>query len=142
MSRTSGIDFKFDKPIIVRSVVEALLDAGAQINDDGWLSFLLDNSVLFEWHRQPYGQLADILKRIGQATEPVTVGFVLFLDDHSAGGDMLFSADREMIIFSASINKRKIEGSETFADLGWYINKLVPILEPFGLCEITAKDYP
>lgn len=142
LSRSVDIDFQFATPMVVSGLLNELVTAGCSLSYRGQVSYVFDENQMFDWLRVEDSRVGDLLVQ-ADALPPnlVTVGFTILLDVPSeVGGDLLFQPGRSEVSFVASINRRKLTRSSKFTDLGWYLNRLIPVLEPLGLAGIQARD--
>ncbi|MEV6825989.1 hypothetical protein [Amycolatopsis sp. NPDC051102] len=141
LSRSADIDFRFAAPVVVSGLLNELAAAGCSLSYRGEVGYVFDEDQMFDWARAEDSRVADLLARADALPDSMTVGFTILVDVPSeAGGDLLFQPGRAEVSLMASVNRRKIARSAVFTDLGWYLNRLVPVLEPLGLVEIEAKD--
>lgn len=141
MSRSVDIDFTFEWPIRVPVILRAMLSHEILFSRNGLLGYLLDEDGMYEWREVPDSRLADVMERMDRAHQrDVTVGIVAYLDDFPHGGDVIFHPDRLSVSFIVSINKINLPNGSRFCDMGWYLQRLVPVLETFGLSEIKTSD--
>ncbi|MFG3116775.1 hypothetical protein ACGF4C_20545 [Streptomyces sp. NPDC048197] len=134
------IDFTFAAPLDPRTAVNGLLEAGVSVNYEGLLSYVLDRDGMFDWKRVDISRLADVLDwasscEFGGATFGISIIF-----DGDRGGDLLFLPERKELSFLVTINRKTLTPLSKFCDFGWYLRRLVPVLEPMGLAEIELRD--
>ncbi|MEU1518524.1 hypothetical protein ABZ490_41355 [Streptomyces sp. NPDC005811] len=143
MSRTVDIDFTFGEAISVLDALDALLGSGLRMPSDTEVLYLLDEDGMFEWQKAPASDVDDVISRLADKQwEDRVVGMTLLLPDGPHGGDLLFHPGRTSVSFVVAVHPRLLSGSSRFCDLGWYLERLVPALEPLGLAEIEARDTP
>ena len=143
MSRTVDIDFAFRGPISVSEALRALLDAGLRVPSDAEVSYLVDEDGMFEWQKAAVSEMEDVITRLeDKRWEDRVVGMTLLLPDGPHGGDLLFHPGRTSVSFVVAVHPRFLPGSSRFCDLGWYLERLIPVLEPLGLSEVEARDTP
>ncbi|MFI8854660.1 hypothetical protein ACIGW3_31260 [Streptomyces sp. NPDC053499] len=141
MSRSADIDFTFAEEVGVYAGVHQLLQHGACFDFEGAVSYVLDEDGMFDWRRTDVERLGRVVELAAEADRSATTfGITGILDRHGTGGDFLFQPGRKTISFAAEVNRRVLSGS-TFCDFGWYLRRLVPVFEPFGLCAIEASEY-
>jgi hypothetical protein len=141
VSRTVDIDFTFAEPISVSEVLHALLSAGLRAPSDAEVPYLIDEDGMFEWQKATASDLYDVISGLADKRwEDRVVGMTLLLPDGPHGGDLLFHPGRTSVSFVVAVHPRLLPGSSRFCDLGWYLARLIPVLEPLGLSEIEARD--
>ncbi|MFE7544600.1 hypothetical protein [Streptomyces platensis] len=141
MTRSADIDFTFQDPVDPSAVMRRLLEAGASIDYDGRLSYVLDQDGMFDWKRVEIEKLGDVLECASKSPpERTTLGFSIILDEVNTGGDLLFHPDRRNLSFLITINRKNLPHGSKFCDFGWYLERLTPIFESMGLTEIELCD--
>ncbi|MFF5985468.1 hypothetical protein ACFY78_42270 [Streptomyces olindensis] len=141
MSRSVDIDFTFNESIDAPTFVRALLGGGLRVSTYGKVTYLIDEDGMFDWEKAPMSQLDKILSRMREGSMAGrTVGITVLFSEGEHGGDFLIHPERTSASFVIGINPKPLAGSKKFCDLGWYLNQLVPLLEPLGLSEIEARD--
>ncbi|MEH0590051.1 hypothetical protein QA942_40995 [Streptomyces sp. B21-106] len=143
VSRTVDIDFTFGEAISVSEVLHALLGAGLRMPSDTEVPYLVDEGRhvrVAEGGRFRRGRRH--LPAGDKRWEDRAVGMTLLLPDGPHGGDLLFHPGRTSVSFVVAVHPRYLPDSSRFCDLGWYLARLVPALEPLGLAEIEARDAP
>ncbi len=142
MSRSADIDFQFVAPVVVSGLVNELIAAGCSLSCRGQVSYVLDENQMFDWVQVEDRRIADVLAQADAVPADLgTVGFTILVDVPSeVGGDLLFRRGRSEVSLVVSVNRRKLGHSSKFTDLGWYLNRLVPVLEPLGLVGVQASD--
>jgi hypothetical protein len=142
LSRSVDLDFEFAAPIEMSGLLNDLVAAGCSLSYRGQVSYVFDENKMFDWVRVDDSRIGDLLDQADALPSNRTaVGFAILLDVQSEiGGDLLFHPERSEMSFIASINRRILSGSSKFTDLGWYLGRLIPILEPLGLVGIQARD--
>ncbi|MET7302797.1 hypothetical protein [Embleya sp. NPDC005575] len=143
MSRTADIDFKFEAVVDVGGVLAGLREGGISFVMDGGVSYVVDEDGLFDWARVDEERMPEVL-RLFAGADPgtTTIGISALLDEFPRGGDLLFLPGRQAISFLIEINRKNLPAGSKFCDFGWYVDRLVPLLETFGLTEINAHDLP
>jgi len=126
----------------VSGLLNELIAVGCSLSYRGQVSYVFDENQMFDWVRTEDVRIGDLLAQADRRPpDLVTVGFTILVDVLSeVGGDLLFWPGRSEMSFIASINRRKLAYPSKFTDLGWYLNRLIPVLEPLGLVEIPARD--
>ena len=143
MPRTVDIDFAFREPISVSEALRALLDAGLRTSLDAEVWYLVDEDGMFDWQRAAASDLDDVISGLADKRwEDRVVGMTLFLPEGPHGGDLLFHPGRTSVSFVVAVHPRFLPGSSSFCDLGWYLARLIPVLEPLGLSEVETRDAP
>ncbi|MDX5563230.1 hypothetical protein PYK79_07845 [Streptomyces sp. ID05-04B] len=143
MSRTVDIDFTFGEAISVSEVLYALLGTGLRMPSDTEVPYLVDEDGMFEWQKAAASDVDDVISRLADKRwEDRAVGMTLLLPDGPHGGDLLFHPGQTSVSFVVAVHPRHLPDSSRFCDLGWYLARLVPALEPLGLAEIEARDAP
>ena len=141
MSRTVDIDFTFAESISVSELLHALVSAGLHLSSDAEVSYLIDEDGMFEWQKAAASDVDDVISRLADKRwEDRVVGMTLLLPEGPHGGDLLFHPGRTSVSFVVAVHPRILPGSSRFCDLGWYLARLIPVLEPMGLSEIEARD--
>lgn len=142
MSRTSGIDFKFTAPYDIRQMIDHLSTSNVSLISQDSIWYLVDYDDAFDWQRAPASELTTVINLLSALQRgSALAGLIVTLDSSGVGGDIIFTKDRLQLLFTATVNRRTIAQS-SFTDLGWYLARLIPILEPLGLSELSAHDYP
>ncbi|MFI5758368.1 hypothetical protein [Streptomyces sp. NPDC051569] len=114
---------------------------GVSFSRAGHVSYLLDDDGMFDWIQDADDDLSRIILEMGDTRwSRGIVGISLMFSGSAQGGDLLFQPGRSVISFLISINRKNLSKSSKFCDLGWYLDRLVPALEPLGLVEIEARD--
>ncbi|WP_406283215.1 hypothetical protein [Embleya sp. NBC_00896] len=143
MGRTADIDFKFESSVDIGDVLSGLRGHGVSFTMDGGVSYVVDEDGLFDWIKVEQERMPEVLRRFAQADAgTTTIGISALLDEFPRGGDLLFLPGRRTISFLIEINRKNLSAESSFCDLGWYIHRLVPALEPFGLNQINTSDLP
>lgn len=97
---------------------------------------------MFDWRKGDSFQLGDIISTVGnERWNERTVGITLYFPDSDTRGDFLFHPGREVVSCVLGVNPKILAGS-VFCDIGWYLSKLIPLLEPLGLTEVETRDSP
>jgi len=139
MGRSVDIDVAFASPVNAAEVISWLRDAGLSPVIDDEVSFHLTDD--FDWTSQPVANLAEVAKSIAtHSAEGDTVGIAMVWPDNGFGASLLFAGDHRNVSFILSAEKKLVEGSRTFVDFGWYLSRLVPVLEPRGLESVVCHD--
>ncbi|MEU5205008.1 hypothetical protein AB0H44_19190 [Streptomyces pseudogriseolus] len=144
MTRTIGIDFSFTHPVDVSDTVHTLIKGGMTPLCDGALLYLIDEDGLFNWQKTSPSTLAEVLTEMGNRRwADRTVGMLLLFPgaERDFGGDLLFHPGRTCLSYAITINAKRLPNS-IFCDMGWYLQRLVPSLEPLGLSEVETQDSP
>ncbi|MFB7336046.1 hypothetical protein ACFC00_31165 [Streptomyces adustus] len=143
MSRTVDIDFTFGEPISVAEALRALLSAGLRTPPGDQVLYLVDEGGMFDWQKAAISELDEVVSRVADKRwEDRVVGLTLLLSDEPHGGDFLFHPGRTSVSFVAAVHPRLLPQSSRFCDLGWYLERLIPVLEPLGLSGIETRDTP
>lgn len=141
MGRSVDIDFTFDEPVHIPHVLRCMMASGMSFSRGGVVSYVFDEDDMFDWLEIGADSLDDLIQDMGDVRRSnATVGISVFLGEPQIGGDLLFYPERCSISFVISINRKNLPGRSKFCDLGWYLHRMVPVLEPLGLSEITARD--
>ncbi|WP_405817470.1 hypothetical protein OG241_23200 [Streptomyces sp. NBC_01390] len=135
------VGFSFGEPISVADVLRGLLAGGLRTPPDDEVSYLIDEDGMFEWRSAAASDVDDVISRLADKRwEDRVVGMTLLLPGGPHGGDLLFHPGRTSVSFVIAVHPRLLPGSSCFCDLGWYLARLVPLLEPLGLSEVEALD--
>lgn len=142
MGRSVDIDVAFASPVNAADVIAWLRGSGLSPVVEGVISYHLTDE--FDWTSEPAANVADIAKRIAvHSAEGDTVGIAMVWPDTEFGVSLLCAGDGMQVSFLLSATKKLVVGSSTFVDFGWYLNRLVPALEPHGLLSVVCHDtYP
>ncbi|MDH6221683.1 hypothetical protein [Streptomyces pseudovenezuelae] len=141
MTRSVDIDFAFKRPIDVSVTLRTLLAAGMRSSDADGVAYLIDEDGMFDWQRSKNGGLDEVITRMADARwNDRVVGITLLFPETDHGGDFLFHPGRTSLSCVIGINPRYLPGSSRFCDMGWYLERLVPLFDPLGLSEIEARD--
>ncbi|MFE0510838.1 hypothetical protein [Streptomyces sp. NPDC058964] len=140
MSRSIDIDFTFGESFDVAAVIRRLMGAEMRASFDGEVSYLVDEDGMFDWRKGRDSELASFISVVSaERWKERTVGITLYFPDSDSGGDFLFHPGRETVSCVIGINPKVLPGSR-FCDFGWYLDKLIPLLEPMGLVRVEATD--
>lgn len=97
---------------------------------------------MFEWLKAPAADLKSVVSELNRAEwVDRTVGITLLFPGSVRGGDLLFHPGRVKVSLVIEVNRRNLPESQ-FCDFGWYLNQIIPILEPMGLVGVEAQDSP
>ncbi|MFI9470853.1 hypothetical protein ACIHBQ_25710 [Streptomyces sp. NPDC052492] len=144
MTRTVSTDFSFASPVDVSATVDTLIKGGMTPTHDDEVAYLIDEDGLFDWKRSPAHLLTEILVEMDDPRwRDRVVGMTLLFPDSEGitGGDLLFHPDRACLSYIVCVNPKLLPDSR-FCDTGWYLRRLVPLLEPLGLTEVETQDSP
>ncbi|WP_327355364.1 hypothetical protein [Streptomyces sp. NBC_01304] len=142
MSRTADIDFSFHDPVAISNVLHALVENGVSFQHQGEVSYVLDLNGMFEWIQVPENELSRVTAEADGAHARSSIFAIsAYFTEQNTGGEFMFHKDRKEVSFMATINRRHVFESSKFCDFGWYLDRLVPALEPLGLSELVARDY-
>lgn len=142
LSRAADIDFTFHSPIEISSTLHNLSRAGITFLNDGKVKYVIDENMMFDWTEADETNLERVISAASES-DPQTTTFVIsiFFSGYGTGGELLFHLGRKEVSFMATIHRRHLSESSEFCDFGWYLERLVPALEPMGLSEVAARDY-
>jgi hypothetical protein len=96
--------------------------------------------AMYDWTDTPLDELESVLVLLAARSmigEPV--GIEVNWPD-VVGGNIELHADRRLVTFILSAGCRKVTESLPFADMGWYLNTLIPAFVPLGLGGVTSTD--
>ncbi|WP_371794066.1 hypothetical protein [Streptomyces sp. NBC_01718] len=142
MSRSVDFDFTFKTPIDVPEVLHLMRENGVVFCVDGEFTYVLDETGMFDWQSGREGELEEVILEMGRARWcDGTVGISFLFSGSTRGGDLLFHPGRESVSFVVTVNRKLLPGSE-LCDVGWYMGRIIPILEPAGLVEVEYRDSP
>ena len=138
VSRSVDIDFHFGSQLALDNVVQAFGAAGAIPVTHGLVTYHSDS--MYDWTDAPADELETILTLLARQSmqgEPVGIevnwpGVV--------GGNVGLLQGRRVVTFILSADCRRLVDSAPFADMGWYLNTLVPALVPLGLVGVVTTD--
>ncbi|WP_436787583.1 hypothetical protein [Yinghuangia sp. YIM S10712] len=143
MSRSASIDFGFAAPVDVAAVIHGLAVHGMSFEADGVVSYLIDHDRMFDWQRVDASVYSEVVRQLtAERIGTALLGITVYLDDMPRGGDLLFFPDRSALSFNIEVNRKPMEGGSRFCDFGWYLQRLVPVMEPLGLISLKADDLP
>jgi hypothetical protein len=142
MTRSADIDFEFSRVVSISETLNSLFDRGASPHGGSGISYVLDENGSFDWIQAESSDIDRIIST-AESSDPSSSTFIIsiFFNGTQVGGEILFHKERRAISFMATVNRRHISDSSVFCDFGWYLERLVPALEPLGLSEVTARDY-
>jgi hypothetical protein len=107
------------------------------------VSYLFNEDGMFDWSEATDDSLGEIISEMGEARwSQSMVGMSLLLPNSIRGGDLLFHPGRFVVSFVIAINRKNLSESSQFCDIGWYLERLVPVFEGEGLREIESRDSP
>ncbi|MFJ6473342.1 hypothetical protein ACIQJ8_32835 [Streptomyces globisporus] len=136
------IDFSFHEPVSVLTLLGHLHSASFALSIEGKVSHLVDLDGMFEWSKAPAADLKSVVSELNRAEwSDRTVGITLLFPGSVHGGDLLFHPCRTKVSLVIEVNRRNLPESQ-FCDFGWYLNQIIPILEPMGLVGVEAQDSP
>jgi len=144
VTRSVSIDVSFAVPVDVSVAVRALIAGGMRHRARDEVVYLIDKDGLFDWKRASASLVCEVLSEMADPRwRDRVVGMTLHFPDGDGdvGGDLLFHPGRTSASFVACVNTRRLPGS-VFCDTGWYLRRLVPLLEPLCLTEIGTMDSP
>lgn len=142
MSRSVDIDFSFHEPVSVLTLLGYLNSAGFALSIEGKVSHLVDIDGMFEWSKTSAVDLKSVVSELNRAEwVDRTVGITLLFPGSVHGGDLLFHPGRTKVSLAIEVNRRNLPESQ-FCDFGWYLNQIIPILEPMGMDGVEAQDSP
>lgn len=140
MSRSADVDLLFESPIDRAKVLRAMQAAGVDFCREGFVNYLLDEFDDFDWVKREGGHLDEvIMELVSDRWARATVGITGYFPDSEHGGDFMFNSDRLVVSFLVTANRREVPGS-VFSDMGWYLQRLIPIFEPLGATGIELTD--
>ncbi|MFG2783831.1 hypothetical protein ACGFY7_39120 [Streptomyces prunicolor] len=143
MTRSADIDFTFNGSIDVSVTLHALLAAGVRPSGADEVAYVIDEDGMFDWQRSAASGLDEVISRMADTrwTDRV-VGVTLLFPEVDCGGDFLFHPGRTSLSCVINVNPKYLPDSSRFCDIGWYLERLVPLLDPLGLSEIETRDSP
>lgn len=135
MSIAASIDITLSKNLgntdSVR-IIEALLDYGWSIENEGFVSYLpYGDKEDFEWVLEKISRHVFFNEIAKKERAGELIGVVLFWGASGIGGDLLIQKNG-VVSFAASINRVELRGS-SITDASWYIERL--------LFAFTARDF-
>jgi hypothetical protein len=139
MSRTVDVDLTFRPPTSLEVIFSCLAEGGWSPAREGKINYMADD---FDWHYVEEGSDAQVLSALNETLEAGNVAGISMWTDEGHGANVLIFPGLEKVSFSLDLNRRMLAGSATFADLGWYLQRIVPVLESVGLTGVTATDTP
>ncbi len=143
MTRSVDIDFEFKASIDVSMVLHALMAAGFRPSAESELAYVIDEDGMFDWQRVSDRRLGEVIANMGESRwGDRVVGITLLFPEVDCGGDFLFHPGRTSISYVIGANPKYLPGSSRFCDIGWYLERLVPLFEPMGLSGIETRDSP
>ncbi|MGW4840067.1 hypothetical protein [Streptomyces globisporus] len=121
-------------------MLDRLTSVDFALSIEGAVSHLVDLDGMFDWSKSPAANLESVVSELDRAEwSDRTVGISLLFPKSVHGGDLLFHQGRTSISLVIEINRKTLPGSQ-FCDFGWYLNRIIPILEPMGLVGVEAQD--
>ncbi|MDJ1137626.1 hypothetical protein [Streptomyces iconiensis] len=139
MSRAAEIDFTFFSTIQTHVALDALAANGVSFEFEGRVTYVIDVDGMFDWAHAAPGDLQRVKESAAHAAPTTTFGITAILGERT-GGDFLFHPQRDTVSFMPEVNRRLLPDS-TFCDFGWYLHRLVPVFEPFGLTKVETAEY-
>ena len=137
MSRNADIDFHFARPLTLEEIYRAFVGTGASaVGVSGRVTYHVD----YDWTDAPPDELEVVLGLLADRSgcgEPV--GIEVNWPD-VVGGNIGLFGDRRVVTFILSAGCRKVSETLPFADMGWYLNALIPALIPLGLGGVVSTD--
>ncbi|MFI9236422.1 hypothetical protein [Streptomyces sp. NPDC053079] len=142
MSRTADIDFTFQSPVTVTSVVKALSQSGwSPVEPLGISHASEDEDGDLDWESASPESGAEIIDGLDSPrNHGRMVGISIYSQEAETGGLLLFFADRTQVSFTPSINRRKHAVAEEMTDIPWYLEQMLPPLHTAGLLGYQAQD--
>ncbi|MDV7220179.1 hypothetical protein [Streptomyces prunicolor] len=138
-----NIDFEFKRPIDVFVTLRTLLAAGMRPSGTDEVAYVIDEDGMFDWQTSAVSGLDEVISKMADRRWiDRVVGITLLFPEVDRGGDFLFHPDRTSISCVISVNPKYLAGSSRFCDIGWYLERLVPLLDQLGLSEIESRDSP
>jgi hypothetical protein len=140
MSRTADIDLVFRSPVDLDVLLSGLADAGWSPVREGKMNYMTGD---FDWDFADEGEADHALTAMGEALKSGEVAGISLWSDEGHGVNLLLFPGQVKVSLSLDLNRRLLPGSKVFADLAWYLQRVVPPLESAGLVSVTAHDtYP
>ena len=141
VSWSLSLDFSFSEAVSVAEVLRGCAERGFSFSREGRIAFVLDDGELFDWQDADEGSLRELMDAADRAAPEGTVfAITVFLDESGVGGELLFHRGRRDVSFLATVHRRRFSGGSEFSDVGWYVERLVPVMEPLGLSEVEVSD--
>ncbi|MFE1484049.1 hypothetical protein ACFW80_24515 [Streptomyces fimicarius] len=142
-SRDADIDFAFTHPTTARAIVDALTAVGWSVEDPaGGVTHMINGADdMYEWYAGAPADIDEVLVRLdAPGNLPYTVAINIYHPDAGTGGIFMLMPGRKKVLFSPSIDRRRIPAAPEFTDLAWYLRALVPALVTTGLEGYEAKE--
>lgn len=139
MSRTVDVDLTFRPSTRLDVILSCLAEGGWSSVREGKINYMTGD---FDWHYAEEGSDAQVLSAMNETLRAGNVAGISMWTDEGHGANVLIFPGCERVSFSLDLNRRVLAGSSTFADLGWYLQRIVPPLEGAGLSGLTARDTP
>ncbi|MGX8908090.1 hypothetical protein ACR820_23180 [Streptomyces netropsis] len=142
MSRTVDVDFTFQGPVTVSSVMKSLSRSGwSPVEPLGISHASEDKDGDLEWVSTAPDSSNQIITDLDSPkNQGRVVGISIYNQEAETGGLLLFLADRTQVSFSPSINRRRLPVAEEMTDLPWYLDRMLPGLYASGLLGYQAQD--
>jgi hypothetical protein len=142
LSRSADIDFTFYTPIEISCTLRNLSKSGVTFLNQGKVNYVIDENGMFDWTEAAETELPRVVAAASES-DPESTTFVISIlfSGFATGGELLFHRGRKELSFMATVHRRHLAGPSEFCDFGWYLERMVPALEPLGLSEVTARDY-
>jgi hypothetical protein len=139
MSRSVDIDLTFGPPVRLEALLSGLASSGWSPVHDGKINFMVD----YDWRYADAEEREQVLATMAEALDAGNVAGISVWTPEGPGANLLAFPGGEKVSLSLDLNRRLYEGSAIFADLGWYLARIVPPLESLGLSSVAARDtYP
>jgi len=140
MSRTVDIDLTFRAPTRPEVLLSRLASGGWSPVREGKINYMVGD---FDWQYADDGDNDQVIAALNRTLAAGNVAGVSLWTEEGHGANLLIFPGFEKVSFSLDLNRRLLHGSRIFADLGWYLRRIVPLLEGAGLSGVTARDtYP
>jgi hypothetical protein len=95
---------------------------------------------MYDWTDAPADELEAVLASLaGQSLQGEPVGIEVNWSG-VVGGNVELQQGRRVVSFILSGGCRKLVDSAPFADMGWYLSRLIPALVPLGLAGVVTTD--
>jgi hypothetical protein len=96
----------------------------------------------FDWRYAREGEERSVFSAMSETLAAGIVAGISVWTDEGPEANLLVFPGLEGVTFELDLNRRLLEGSEIFAGIGRYLQRMVAPLQGFGLSGVTASDAP
>jgi hypothetical protein len=142
LSRRADIDFVFQEPVTVASVLRVLGPTGWGPVEPLGVSFFIEEDGDIDWERGAPEDVQSIVARLDAPENAESaIGLSLYSQVAERGGSLLFFSGRTQVSFSPTIERKPLmDESPRMTDIAWYLDQFIRPLVAIGLSGYEARD--